>query len=53
MRWVAAAIGIYAVIEWFHMYAPYYEWNLPIWLGHIAFGAMLALAVIGAVRSSK
>ena len=37
MRWIALAIAVYAIIEWVSAYAMYYEWNLPIWLGHVAF----------------
>ncbi len=54
MRWIALAIAVYAVIEWAHMYAPLpgYQWlqNLPIWLGHIAFGIMFLAAVSGIIK---
>ena len=50
MRWIALAIAVYAIIEWVSAYAMYYEWNLPIWLGHIAYGIMFLAAVGGIIN---
>ncbi len=55
MKWIAAAVAVYAVIEWAHMYAlvPGYEWlqDIPIWAGHVAFGLMFSAAVIGIIKT--
>jgi hypothetical protein len=53
MRWIAVSIAVFAVIEWVQGYAMYYQWNLPVWLGHIAYGLMLSVAVAGIIRSKS